>query len=219
MADMGGSGNGSPAFMSRPWPGLAMSRVLGHKGVESIGIIPIPDVVNFSMTSSDKALVVASDGVWDFVKESEAVAIIKKHAPNGPAACKELVQLASKRWEEDDPTYRDDVSCLVVYWPLNGALPEGPPPPIYKNDSEVAVENQRQLEADISAIDVSDTSADAPPPGPGSAASLTAQEQSALEKAAEQARGGLTADQLASKKKMIKASKEQRRRSVNVNFG
>ena len=61
--------------------------------------------------------------------------------------------------------------------------------------------------------------ADAPPPGPGSAASLTAQEQSALEKAAEQARGGLTADQLASKKKMIKASKEQRRRSVNVNFG
>ena len=147
----------------------------------------------------------------------EAVAVIKKHAPNGPAASKELVELASKRWEEDDPTYRDDVSCLVVYWPLNGALPEGPPPPIYKNDSQIAVENMRQLEADISAIDVSNTSA--PAPGLGSAASLTAQEQSALEKAAEQARGGLTEDQLASKKKMIKASKEQRRRSVNVNFG
>ena len=48
---MGGAdgGGGAIGFMSEPWPGLAMSRVLGHTGVANLGIIPNPALHSFEM--------------------------------------------------------------------------------------------------------------------------------------------------------------------------
>ena len=120
MGGMGGAGmGGGMTIIAEPWPGLAMSRVIGHTGVAALGIIPDPDTMSFELTTADRCLVLASDGVWDFVSDEEVTEMCKKLRPDANAACKALVELANQRWLEDDPTYRDDISCCVVYTPLD----------------------------------------------------------------------------------------------------
>ena len=62
-------------------------------------------------------LVLASDGVWDFIDDQEVIDTAKKFRPDANAACKALVEMASSRWVADDPTYRDDISCTIVRLP------------------------------------------------------------------------------------------------------
>ena len=42
-------------------------------------------------------MILASDGVWDFVPPEEAVEVVKKFHPNADTACKALVELAEQR--------------------------------------------------------------------------------------------------------------------------
>lgn len=49
------------------YPGLAMSRSLGDKVAKSIGVTPIPDVYTIEFTFYHKIIVIASDGVWEFL--------------------------------------------------------------------------------------------------------------------------------------------------------
>ena len=107
---------------SEPWPGLAVSRCLGHSGVIRIGIIPTPDVSSFEVDDNDRCLIIASDGIWDFIDPNEALEMTLSHHPDADAACRALVETASQRWIEDDPTYRDDISACVIFTPLDAAL-------------------------------------------------------------------------------------------------
>ena len=60
--------------------------------------------------------------MWDFVEPKEAVQIVRAFFPNALAACKALVETASQYWVEDDPTYRDDISAIVIFTPLDPKL-------------------------------------------------------------------------------------------------
>ena len=57
--------------------------------------------------------------MWDFVDEQEACDIVREYHPDAETACRSLVETASQRWIEDDPKYRDDISAVVVFLPLN----------------------------------------------------------------------------------------------------
>ena len=47
-----------------------------------------------------QVLIIASDGVWDFIEPEEACAMAKSFVPDAHAACKALVETASQRWIE-----------------------------------------------------------------------------------------------------------------------
>ena len=34
------------------------------------------------------------------------------------SACEELVKLAELRWMEEEGTYRDDITCIIVFLPF-----------------------------------------------------------------------------------------------------
>lgn len=66
-------------------------------------------------------LIIATDGVWEFVSSSEAIAIVDKCFQQGKGAseaCEELIKIAMSKWKEKEGDYRDDVSAIVVK--LNG---------------------------------------------------------------------------------------------------
>lgn len=48
-------------------PGLAMSRSLGDMIAHSVGCSCEPDITHTVLGSKDKIIVVASDGVWEFL--------------------------------------------------------------------------------------------------------------------------------------------------------
>lgn len=58
------------------YPGLAMTRCFGDNIAKHIGVISEPDIQLFEIKDEDKALVIASDGVWDVLSSLEIVTTI-----------------------------------------------------------------------------------------------------------------------------------------------
>jgi serine/threonine protein phosphatase PrpC len=52
-------------------PGLAMSRSIGDEIAHTIGVSENPEVFRFDLAPEDKFIVIASDGVWEFMTNEE----------------------------------------------------------------------------------------------------------------------------------------------------
>jgi serine/threonine protein phosphatase PrpC len=65
--------NGDPIGPARVWlknenvPGLAMSRSIGDLVANSVGVSPEPEFYELELSEDDRFLVLASDGVWEFI--------------------------------------------------------------------------------------------------------------------------------------------------------
>ena len=58
-------------------PGLAMTRSIGDMAATSVGVTASPEITVFpTLTSNDKILVIASDGIWDRMTNQEIMLII-----------------------------------------------------------------------------------------------------------------------------------------------
>ena len=109
-------------------PGLAVSRSLGDLTAADSGvIIPSPEVVTYEVDVSDDCFVIlASDGVWEFISMEEACEIVDEfyaHGRRAIDACRLLIAKAALAWREHEGVYRDDITAIVIYLPeLLGAL-------------------------------------------------------------------------------------------------
>lgn len=52
----------------RAFPGLAMSRAIGDQIANAVGVSSEPDVNVFPIEANDEFVILASDGVWEFLK-------------------------------------------------------------------------------------------------------------------------------------------------------
>ena len=97
-------------------PGLAMSRSLGDKMFESVGVISTPDILCFKHKIIDKFIVIASDGLWMYVSNQEVVDILGKYYEkvNCDEAIEELYFLAKSRFEENDD-FIDDITIIILF--------------------------------------------------------------------------------------------------------
>jgi serine/threonine protein phosphatase PrpC len=48
-------------------PGLAMTRSFGDKLGAQAGVIAVPEVQEYTIAVEDKFIIIASDGVWEFL--------------------------------------------------------------------------------------------------------------------------------------------------------
>jgi serine/threonine protein phosphatase PrpC len=97
-------------------PGLAMSRAFGDFVLKKFGIIPIPDVSYRRLSSQDRFLVLASDGVFD-VLSNEKVSAIVCEAENEEKAAKEVVDAALSAWKQRFPnSKRDDCTAVCLFF-------------------------------------------------------------------------------------------------------
>lgn len=107
-------------------PGLAMSRSIGDRVATEVGVISDPVVTYHNLSRSrDRSVVLASDGVWQFMSNSEVIETAGEHADPAEAAmavCRE----AQDRWiqimgSQGSPVI-DDITALVVkLWPDKAA--------------------------------------------------------------------------------------------------
>lgn len=114
---------------SRVWVqgrvGLAMSRSLGDGEAKDHGVIPDPEVSHTrlvpceegSTADGDLFVIVASDGIWEFITSQQACEIVMEHC-HATNACEALVKTAERRWQEEEGTYRDDITCIVLMLPF-----------------------------------------------------------------------------------------------------
>eukprot|EP01041_Mallomonas_annulata_P007805 gene7805-15970_t len=107
-----------PGLSSRVWLdakfkmiGLAMSRSLGDYAVKAVGVTATPEITTHELSENDKFIIMASDGVWEFISNQEAVDIVQsKIAFGAHVACEELIRQSAARWQHEEGDYRDDVS-------------------------------------------------------------------------------------------------------------
>ena len=120
--------------------GLGMTRSIGDGALKAVGVIARPQVSHFQLrlgnsdhgdggggggggggsaeAPRDKFVLVASDGVWEFISSQEAAEVIARSPADASKGCEELVRLASERWRENEDAHRDDISAIVAFLPF-----------------------------------------------------------------------------------------------------
>lgn len=97
---------GAPIGPARVWlqhdqiPGLAMSRSIGDFVAGEVGVIAEPDFQQLELTSDHKFLVLASDGIWEFLSNQTVIEIVAQfwEAGNIEGACERAVKEAVIQW-------------------------------------------------------------------------------------------------------------------------
>ena len=115
-------GTGRGVGPNRVWmktkskPGLAMSRSLGDTVASKLGVISIPDIFEFTLTSFHKILIIASDGIWGVLSNEKAMYIAGKsyEQNNANLACEELIEEATIVWNNLGENI-DDITVIVVF--------------------------------------------------------------------------------------------------------
>lgn len=84
------------------YPGLAMSRSLGDFVAKTIGVINEPEILEYDLSSHCKSLIIASDGVWEYMTNEHVAKIVSKfHESNEPqGATEQLVSTSTQCWIE-----------------------------------------------------------------------------------------------------------------------
>ena len=98
-------------------PGLAMTRSFGDRVAATVGVISEPEIKEFDFDENDKFMIIASDGIWEFISSQECVNIIKDfYEKNDMKGCADyLYEESSKRWIKEEEVI-DDTTLILVYF-------------------------------------------------------------------------------------------------------
>ena len=107
-------------FKNENFPGLAMSRSFGDQAAHSVGVIDEPDIIEMDVVEDEgKAVcvIVASDGVWEFVGNESLKEIVQKYVftKNAKDCVNDIVQKSRKMWEKSGFAI-DDITCVVGFF-------------------------------------------------------------------------------------------------------
>jgi len=93
-----------------------MSRSFGDQAAAEVGVNAFPEITEMNLIEADKFMILASDGVWEFISNDQAVNIVMPHYNNNSAekAAEALIREAMKRWQEED-TSIDDITCIIIF--------------------------------------------------------------------------------------------------------
>lgn len=122
-----GSFAGGP---SRAWKdrrmtgcGLAMARSLGDQDLGRVGVIAKPEITQHDLKPKDKYMVLASDGVFEFISSKDTLNITHgcfmedADQDSAKTACERLIQKSATAWKVNEGDYRDDITVVVVHFP------------------------------------------------------------------------------------------------------
>ena len=98
-------------------PGLAMSRSFGDQIAHQLGVICEPEMVEYELNEEDKFLILASDGIWQFISSQECVDIVKDYyiSESYKGALKHLYKESCQRWIDEEESI-DDMTLIIVFF-------------------------------------------------------------------------------------------------------
>ena len=98
-------------------PGLAMTRSFGDRVAAIAGTICVPEIKEYAFHEGDKFVILASDGVWEFISSEECINIIGKFYENNEIVecCDFLYEESRKRWLKEEDVV-DDITMLLMFF-------------------------------------------------------------------------------------------------------
>ena len=97
------------------YPGLAISRSLGDKIAEELGVIPDPEITEIDINKNSKNIIMGSDGVFEYLTNNDVVEISKKYlnGDNLKKACSAVIEKAAKLFKEKESRV-DDITINII---------------------------------------------------------------------------------------------------------
>ena len=101
------------------WPGIAISRSIGDSDAKTIGVIPNPQIVEYTLNPKSKYMLICSDGIWEYISNDKAMNIGNKYYLKNDAygLCNDLTKTSTSIWNvEDLDGDVDDISVVVAFF-------------------------------------------------------------------------------------------------------
>ena len=98
-------------------PGLAMTRSFGDRVAATVGVISEPEIKEWNFMNGDKFMLIASDGVWEFISSEECINFIGSFYENDDmkGCCEFLYEESKKRWLMEEDVI-DDITMILVFF-------------------------------------------------------------------------------------------------------
>jgi len=114
---------------------LGMSRSIGDLRFVSVGVSHTAEVSQRTIVDTeDSILILATDGIWEFVGNEEAYQIVQdswQQHSSATMAARALINRAKDLWFEIEGDYRDDITVTIVDIPrLRNHMKSNPPSPL-----------------------------------------------------------------------------------------
>lgn len=95
--------------------GVLFTRSLGDLDAHNhLGVSALPEMTERIISENDRYIIIASDGVWDYMTNEEVMAFCTQFSDPLKAA-EALVAEASNRWETRDADHRrDDITAIIL---------------------------------------------------------------------------------------------------------
>jgi serine/threonine protein phosphatase PrpC/serine/threonine protein kinase len=94
------------------YPGTAFTRSIGDQVAERIGVYAEPELLRRELSKEDEFLLIASDGVFEFLSSQAVVDIVSAY-PDSLEACRAVVAEAYRLWLQYE-IRTDDISVILV---------------------------------------------------------------------------------------------------------
>jgi len=95
-----------------------MTRSIGDHLAHSVGVISEPEIIRYEFNGSEKFIVLASDGIWEYIDSDECVNIVKDYYEDDMdaiGALNSLVKEAFNRWKSMEESI-DDITAIVIFF-------------------------------------------------------------------------------------------------------
>ena len=110
-------------FKNADYPGLAMSRSIGDGYAHRVGVSDVPEITEYDLKEyKPLAIVLASDGVFEFVSNEDVKNIVSKYLygnnknkMNATSCAREIVEYSRRVWENSGYAI-DDITCVVAFF-------------------------------------------------------------------------------------------------------
>lgn len=94
------------------YPGTAFTRSVGDATAEAIGVFAEPEVLVRRLTARNPFLIIASDGVWEFLSSQSVVEMVGKY-DDAQEACMAIVAESYRLWLQHE-SRTDDITMLLI---------------------------------------------------------------------------------------------------------
>ena len=105
----------------RDMPGLAMTRSFGDYFASIAGTISVPEIKEHILNPEDRFLILASDGLFEFISSEEAGNIVKGYYEKNDivGCCEFLYKESYRKWIAEEEDTVDDITIILVFFEDN----------------------------------------------------------------------------------------------------
>lgn len=95
-----------------------MTRSIGDLVAASVGVSWEPEVTKYKISTNDRFMIIASDGVWEFLENVDVIEIIHPYynINDIEGACDQLMKDSLLKWKIEEDENVDDITFILIFF-------------------------------------------------------------------------------------------------------